>query len=210
MKAVYILMAISSMLGREARGQQSEEKFQYVTVEGGVTIPVGKLKNTMNIAPNIGFWVRKPYTESSILAVGASVNFPKSTTIHYRNDDFQTETKSLSGIIGFRFDQNYSLHRAKQIDIGWSSIAGYGFYFFDDVRARAEYESLPPSKKDKDEKPIFIRPFSTVHIGQGIQLRIRDFGIQARYNYAPYALFSDIIDDRFGAHSISVGLFYRQ
>jgi hypothetical protein len=191
MKAVYILMAISSMLGREARGQQSEEKFQYVTVEGGVTIPVGKLKNTMNIAPNI-------------------VNFPKSTTIHYRNDDFQTETKSLSGIIGFRFDQNYSLHRAKQIDIGWSSIAGYGFYFFDDVRARAEYESLPPSKKDKDEKPIFIRPFSTVHIGQGIQLRIRDFGIQARYNYAPYALFSDIIDDRFGAHSISVGLFYRQ
>ncbi|TJZ62907.1 hypothetical protein FAZ15_00955 [Sphingobacterium olei] len=209
MKTLFLMIGLS-LISIEVSAQTKDSTFKYVEVEAGATIPLGNLKNTMNVAPNIGVWVRQPYTEKSIWAFGFSVNFPKKTTFQYINDDYETETKSFSGVIGFRLDKHYTLNKAKNIDIIWSSVLGYGMYLFDDVRARAEYETWSESKKDKEDKPVFIRPFSTIHVGQGLQLRIRDFGLQTRYNYAPYHAFSDIIDNRFGTHSVTVGLFYRQ
>jgi len=210
MKTLFLVGVLSLILADTLKAQNQADPFQYVEVEGGVTIPIGNLRNTMNTAPNVGLWIRQPYTNNSIWAFGFSFNFPKNTHIQYVNDDFETETKPFSGVVGFRLDKRYSLHKEKKIDLVWSSIMGYGFYLFDDVRARAGYESWPQSKKDDEDKPVFVKPFSTIHIGQGVQLRIQDFGVQARYNYAPYAVFSDIIDSRFGSHSLTVGLFYRQ
>lgn len=209
MKTLLFTIAIS-LVSTELSAQTKDSTFQYVEVEGGTTIPIGNLKNTMNVAPHVGLWIRQPYTQHSIWSFGFNFNFPKSTTIQYVNDDFETKTKSFSGVVGFRLDKSFPIHNEKKIDLVWSSIMGYGFYFFDDVRARAVYERLPPSKQEKEDKPIYIKPFGTVHIAQGVQLRIRDMGIHARYNYAPYSIFSDIIDHRFGAHSISIGLSYRQ
>lgn len=208
MKALVYVIALIMPL--ELFAQSPDNVFQYVEVEGGITVPIGKLTNSMNAAPNIGLWVRKPQAQNSVWAYGFSINFPKRTPLQYVNADFETETKSFAGMIGLRLDKIYPAHRAKNTDLIWSSSFGYGFYFFDDVRARAEYDNLPPSKKNEDEKPIFIRPFSTIYVGQGLQLRVRNFGVQARYNYTPYALFTDIIDQNFGAHSVSLGVFYRQ
>ncbi|GGH18860.1 hypothetical protein FAZ19_11280 [Sphingobacterium alkalisoli] len=209
MKILFFILGLS-ITSINLSAQVRDSTFQYVEIEAGATIPVGNLKNTMNIAPNIGLWLRQPYAEKSIWACGFSFNFPKKTTFQYIKDEYETETKSFSGVIGFRLDKKYTLNKAKNIDLIWSSVLGYGMYLFDDVRARAEYETWSKSKKDKEDKPVFIKPFSTIHVAQGLQLQIQDFGLQARYNYAPYEAFSDIIDNRFGAHSVTVGLFYRQ
>lgn len=168
MKTLLFVIAFMLITPIGVLAQTKDSTFQYVEVEGGTTIPIGNLKNTMNTAPNIGLWMRKPNVHNSVWALGFSVNFSKSKTIRYVNDDFETKTKSFSGVVGFRLDKNFPIHKEKKIDLVWSSVMGYGFYLFDDVRARTEYASLSPSKKEEDDKPIFIKPFSTIHIAQGV------------------------------------------
>lgn len=113
-------------------------------------------------------------------------------------------------MVGMKLDKTILHSSEREVVLIWSSSFGYGFYFYDDVKARQEYEEWPDWKKDKEEKPIFSKPFSTIHIGQGLKFRIKDFGLHARYNYSPYSLFSKRITKEFGAQSISIGLFYRQ
>ncbi|MBE8714337.1 hypothetical protein C4F49_11645 [Sphingobacterium sp. KB22] len=185
-------------------------QFEFVEVEGGLTIPIGNLKNTMNVSPNVGLWIRKQLANNTIRSFGFSVNFPKRKDFSYANADFISHTKSFSGMVGLKMDKVYAINKRKYIDLQWSSVLGYGFYFYDDARARADYAEWPADKKEAEDKPSFVKPFSTFHLGQGLQLRIRDFGIQARYNYSPYSLFTNTIDGSFGAHSVTVGLFYRQ
>jgi len=184
--------------------------FKQVVVEGGVTIPIGKLSNMMNVSPNVGFWYRIPKENNIIQNIGFSINFPKSQNFNYVNDNYTTEIKSFSGLLGVKMDKLFWINEQKHRNLEWSSVIGYGFYFFDDVRARAEYATWSASKKDQEDKPAFIKPFSTVHLAQGFKINLKNFGIYTRYNYAPYSIFTDIIDNNFGAHSVSVGFYYRQ
>lgn len=189
---------------------QEGEKFKVVEVEGGVSVPIGNLKSMMNTAPNIGLWFRKPINKNSNYAIGASVNFPKKAAFHYANEDCRSTTKSFSGMVGLKLNKKIVSFNKDEMDISWSSTFGYGFYFYNDIKAREAYEQWPESKKKNDEKPIFNKPFSTIYVGQGLVFRIKDFGLHARYNYAPYSLFSNIITKEFGAQSVTIGLFYRQ
>ncbi|WP_257667029.1 hypothetical protein [Parapedobacter tibetensis] len=184
--------------------------FEPLVIEAGITIPIGNLKRMMNAAPNLGFWYRTQQEHHSILSYGFSVNFPNRKDFAYTNEEYQSHTKSFSGMVGLKLDKVYPISQKRYMDLEWTSVLGYGFYLYDDVREREQYNQWPQWKKDKEEEPAFVKPFSTFHISQGAKLRMRDFGILARYNYAPYAIFSDIIDEKFGAHSITVGIFYRQ
>lgn len=184
--------------------------FTRVEVEAGVNVPLGALKQTTNLSPNIGLWYRTPISDNSIYSIGGSVYFPKSTKIKYLKDDFQSETKSFAGVLGLKLDKILIASPNGKSSLIWSSILGYGFYFFDDVRARAEYDTWSQSKKDKNDKPTFVKPFNTVHLAQGLLLQYHEYGIHFRYNYAPYHIFSDIIDKNFGSQSFTIGVFYRQ
>lgn len=187
-----------------------KNQFEFVEVEAGLTIPIGNLKNTMSVSPNVGLWFRKPLENNAVRSFGFSVNFPKKQEFHYANAAYTSHTKSFSGMIGMKMDKVYDINKRKFIDLQWSSVLGYGFYFYDDAKARADYAQWSSEKKETEDEPTFVKPFSTFHLGQGLQLRIRDFGIHARYNYSPYSLFTNTIDRQFGAHSLSIGLFYRQ
>lgn len=184
--------------------------FTRIEVEAGVNVPLGALKQTANLSPNVGLWYRTPFSENSVYSIGGSVYFPRSTNIQYLKDDFQSETKSFAGVLGLKLDKTILTSTSGKSSLVWSSILGYGFYFFDDVRARAEYDTWSQSKKDKNDKPTFVKPFNTVHLAQGLLFQYRGYGIHFRYNYAPYHIFTDIIDKKFGSQSLTIGLFYRQ
>ncbi|TDS17541.1 hypothetical protein [Sphingobacterium paludis] len=186
------------------------ERFESVAVEGGVTIPLGSLHNVMNTAPNVAFWIRQKRSESTVFNYGASVNFPAQRRFPYAGTDETARTRSFSGFVGIQADKILSISSRSLIDVEWGTSGGYAFYFYDDLRARREYASNPKRAKDKDEAPTFVKPLSSFFIGQSLKLRIGEFGLHARYNFTPYSLFNDIVDRSFGAHSVTVGLFYRQ
>lgn len=184
--------------------------FTRIEVEAGMNVPLGSLKQTANLSPSIGLWYRIPISDNSTYSIGTSVYFPKSTGIRYLKDDFQSETKSFVGVLGLKLDKTILTFQKGKSSLAWSSVLGYGFYFFDDVRARADYDTWSQSKKDKNDKPAFIKPFNTVHLAQGLLFQYHGYGIHFRYNYAPYHIFTDIIDKSFGSQSFTLGVFYRQ
>ncbi len=185
-------------------------RFEVVEVEGGATLPLGNLKRMMHTAPTLGVWYRTAQNHRCVLSYGGRVSFPGSHGFSYKGQDLQSQTKNLSGMIGVKLTKRYPISAKRFTDLEWTSLLGYGFYLYDDIVARDEYRQWPDWKKEKEGKPIFVKPFSTAYFGQGVGLRIRDFGISASYGYAPYGLFSQVIDRDFGAHHISVGIFYRQ
>jgi len=96
------------------------------------------------------------------------------------------------------------------VDVEWGTAVGYAFYFYDDLRARDAYAALPNAAKTDEDNPRFIMPLSSVFIGQSLKLRMRYFGMQARYNFMPYSALSGVVDSNFCMQTVSIGLFYRQ
>lgn len=182
--------------------------FEYVVIESGVTIPLGKLAEKVGIAPTIGFWGRCKIREHDILNFGFSVSFPmKSHYFEYTVGDqkFQTKPKSFMGMAGLRMDKIFPVNQ--KVNVEWSSTLGYAFFTYNDVWARYKNEN---SEEPDSGKSGFVKAFSTFHIGQGIKISRRDIGFQAQYNYTPYHIFSDYIQADFGTHSLTIGIFYRQ
>ncbi|MFD2965977.1 hypothetical protein [Sphingobacterium bambusae] len=185
-------------------------RFERVVAEGGVTVPLGSMRQHMNVAPNIGFWIRQKRSERSVVNYGTSLNFPAQRRFNYSRSEETAITRSFSGFVGAQFDKVFPLSYRRYVDVEWGTAVGYAFYFYDDLRARDAYAALPRDVKTDKDNPTFIKPLSSVFIGQSLKLRIRDFGMQARYNFTPYSAFSRVVDSSFGMHSVSIGLFYRQ
>lgn len=184
--------------------------FETVVLEAGVTIPLGQMRQHMNTAPNLAFWVRQKGQQETVINYGMIMNFPAQRRFTYAGSSETGLTRSFSGMLGLQFDKILPIASKRHIDMEWGTAFGYAFHFYDDLRARAEYASLPKSVKELDEEPTFIKPFSSIFLGQAIKLRIRDFGVHARYNFTPFSAFQKTIDSSFGAHSLTVGVFYRQ
>ncbi|GEM_PF-1848715 len=213
--AIVVLCTIKYLHGQElqdntvARGVYSS-RFERVVAEGGVTFPLGSMKQHMNVAPNVGFWIRQKRSERSVVNYGTSLNFPAQRRFMYARSEETAITRSFSGFVGAQIDKVFPLSSPRFVDVEWGMAVGYAFYFYDDLRARKVYEALPSEAKTDKEDPAFIKPLSTVFVGQSLKLRIRDFGLQARYNFTPYSAFSRVVDSGFGMHSVTIGLFYRQ
>lgn len=198
------------LIAQEMHAEADSLNFKRFEAEVSWFTPIGALKNYMNPTPLFGMWYRSQFSENSIINYGLQLSFPKEHAFEYANADFNSTTKSLAGNLGLRLDKALFKNNAGTRSLNWSTHFGYSFYFYDDVKLREEYAGWSPKRKEEEGEPVFIRPFSTFHIGQSIKLNINNVGLFAQYTYSPYHIFTKGIDRNFGSQHFNIGISYRQ
>ena len=198
------------VIGQTSNSIGNKSEFKSIEVETGIIYPIGNLEKYMNTSVIFGVWKRNEWSESTLINYGGQFFFPKHHNFNYVNDPYESNTKSFAGNLGARMDKKLLMNDMNKVSIISSTTFGYGFYFFDDIKRREEYDNLPESKKGEDSKPLFNRPFSTIHFGQSIKINYKQIGVFAQYSYTPYYLFSKVIDKKFGEQAIMLGITYRQ
>ena len=190
--------------------QSMDEYSDYsILIEAGIAVPQGQLKNKMDISPAVGLWFRNAFTNRSKIGIGGALFFPKKTWFWYQNRDVETYTIPFAGMFGLRMDHSFELNNRKDISLSLNSILGVGFYSYYDFDKEYDYEEWPDWKKEEEDKPSFTSAFATIHTGLGISLNFWKMGVFARYNYAPYGLFTKRVNQEFGSQHINFGLSYR-
>ncbi|MFZ4263422.1 hypothetical protein ACFRAE_15385 [Sphingobacterium sp. HJSM2_6] len=190
--------------------QINDESKGKLLFEGGIAIPQGQLKNIMNSSPAVGIWILNNINNRSSIGLGGSLFFPKKTYFWYQNQDLETYTKPFAGMLGLRLDHRFSLSPQHTWSILLNTLFGVGFYMYHDIEKEYEYEDWPEWRKEEEEEPSFESAFGTLHFGQGLSLFYKNFGVFARYNYAPYGLFTKKVNQEFGSQHINFGFIFRR
>ncbi|MGV3461271.1 MAG: hypothetical protein ACO1N9_12540 [Flavobacterium sp.] len=179
--------------------------------EAGVRVPLGKLADVMGPSPEVGLWYRRKIDHGDMLDLGGSFYLPvNKREFEQKSQDgiFHTDAIGVSGMLGCRFSK---LYQVRNTTFEWTSAFGYAFFTYDDEAAQYSHENFPERYDDDNkEHSSYVSGLSTFHIGQGIRIRRKNFGAQLHYNYTPYGMFSKVVAKDFGAHSLSLGITYRQ
>ena len=206
----FVLLANLSVYAQHDTLVNERQEFKKIETEIAWINPIGELIDYYNPTPAFGIWVRNIWSSNSVLNYGFQVSFPKNHRFEFVQDNYTSSTKSFAGNLGLKLDKVIIGKLEDKHFLTWSTHLGYGFYFYDDVKLREEYNNWSKKKKEEDTKPIFIRPFSTIHLGQSIKYNFQNMGVFVQYSFTPYYLFNNVIDKRFGSQSISLGISYKQ
>jgi opacity protein-like surface antigen len=209
MKKYFVTIALTFALIANAQ-QPSKDLVIYerFIAEAGIRIPLDKLADKIGPSPEFGLWFRSQMPNNDMIDVGFTLYAPTNRRGFIYLSDKETYTvkpAAVSGMAGVRFNKLYALggSRLKNI-VEWSTTAGYAFFMYNDENIRAG------RGRQNAESNNVAKALSTFQIGQGIKFDISNIGFQMHYNYTPYGLLSNHVSDDFGAHSITIGILYRQ
>ncbi|MDP2160223.1 MAG: hypothetical protein Q8K02_07060 [Flavobacterium sp.] len=188
---------------------KKEKKHERFYIESGIHIPLDNLSKVIQPSPQIGFWYRSEFQKDNFVELGFNVFIPiKKEAFVFNIPDtlIKSDPKGASGMVGFRFNKIYQPFYNKSISLEWNSSFGYAFFLYD-----ANYHRyLNQLQSETETNKPYSRAFSTIHTGMGFKINYKNTGFQAHYQWTPYALFSDYIDENFGSQALQIGIFYRQ
>jgi hypothetical protein len=177
--------------------------YERVIAEAGVRVPLGTLADKHGVSPEVGLWFRSRIYKQDMLDVGFTVYVPTENNFFNYSDLGQTyavRTMGANGTAALRFCKPLESGRLK---VEWVSGFGYAFFMFRDKFSG----NTSNGYLEKDA----TKGLSTIAMEQGLRVLLTPMmGVQAHYNYTPYGLFSRHVPQSFGAHSFTVGLYYRQ
>lgn len=177
--------------------------YERVAIEAGVRIPFGGLKDKIGTSPEVGLWFRSRLRDNDMLDIGGTVCIPSGTK-EFDNEShgekYKVSSAGVSGMAGVRFSKLYYLNGGRyKKSTEWISSFGYAYFMY-----RDNYAMNTPAENNS------LKALSTFHIGQGLRLNIDNVGFQVNYSYTPYGQFSSHVPQSFGAHSLTLGVVYRQ
>ncbi len=177
--------------------------YERFVIEAGMRVPFGELADKMGTSPEAGLWFRSRLRNDDMLDVGGTVCIPSGINeFDYKShgQTYKVSPAGVSGMAGVRFCKVYNLKSVKyEKSVEWISGFGYAYFMY-----RDRYAVNTPSENNSH------KALSTFYIGQGLRLNIDNVGFQINYNYTPYGQFSSHVPSDFGAHSLSLGVVYRQ
>lgn len=177
--------------------------YERVAIEAGLRIPFGGLKDKIGASPEVGLWFRSRLRNNDMLDIGGTVCIPsgiKEFDYESHGENYKVSPAGVTGMAGVRFTKIYELNSGRyKKSAEWISSFGYAYFMYRDAYAM-----------DTPKENNSLKALSTFHIGQGLRLNIDNVGFQVSYNYTPYGQFSSHVPQSFGAHSLSLGIVYRQ
>lgn len=198
-----IISFVSTVIFSQAVPTASYERFY---IEAGLQVPLGNLKSRINAAPNFGFWYKSRVRESEFVDFGFNTSFQNSTNnfIFEKNDSiFRSTPRGLSGMVGMRYCKSVKLSSKKNSFVDVFPSLGLAFMFL-----KSDLTGLKNGRNfNEHQKTMSLQ---TIHVGQGVRFNIDNVGVQAQYQFTPFAYFNKSLDKNFGSHSLIFGIVYRQ
>jgi hypothetical protein len=177
--------------------------YERVAIEAGVRIPFGNLADKIGTSPEIGLWFRTRLRNDDMLDIGGTVCIPsgiKEFEYESHGETYKVSPTGVLGMAGVRFCKVYKFGTGTyRKSAEWMSSFGYAYFMY-----RDRYAMNTPQQNNSH------KALSTFHIGQGLRLNVDNVGFQVNYNYTPYGQFNSHVAQNFGAHSLSLGIVYRQ
>ena len=177
--------------------------YERVSIEAGLRLPFGELADKVGVSPEVGLWFRTRLRNDDMLDIGGTVCIPsniKEFDYQSHGEMYKVSPAGVSGMAGVRFSKVYKLNSDRyKKSTEWLSSFGYAYFMY-----RDRYALNTPAENNSH------KALSTFHIGQGLRLNVDNVGFQVNYSYTPYGQFSSHVPQSFGAHSLSVGIVYRQ
>lgn len=200
MKKLILLLLISvSMNGQQIL--KKRKKFEVVSAEAGLLIPIGKLANKFDYAQSYGFWFRLGEDHGFAANIGFTTLILKNPRdISYKLND------SIYKIKSNKFGLDFGIRVVKKIPISKNKPNKYleldstiGFHYLD-------YNY--PTSNEKDNKNSFLDK-TTFLLAPEIKYIYDNVGLKAQYRFAPFDILENF-ESKFGSHSIVFGIVYKQ
>lgn len=203
MKKIYYFMMLVSCLGFSQNDSITKNEYERVYLEVGVIKPLGKMADKFETSPSIGFWYRTKIVREDYVDFGFTIFVPnkaRDIDFKYRDSIVKYESDHFGISVGTRFSKGISMsNQTKNFNLEWNSGIGLAFNFYD-----APNELV--FKEDESKHEILC----ALYLSQGIKLNYKNMGFQCHYNFSPYDLFSENMNEKYGSHSLLFGLVYRQ
>lgn len=177
--------------------------YERIYVEAGFVKPLGKLSNKFGMSPSFGFWFRAKMSREDYFDVGFNFFIPKNpatVNFKYRDSILKYKSKYFAINIGSRFAKVVHMSlKSNDFNLEWNSGIGMALNVYD----------APDQIKFKG-KEHSGEVLTTFYLSQGIKINYKNIGLQCHYQWAPYGLFSERLENDFGSQSIMLGIVYRQ
>ncbi len=178
-------------------------EYERIYVEAGFIQPLGHLADKFEMSPSFGFWVRtKMYHEDY---VDFGFNFfilknPIKPNFKYRDSIVRYDSKYFGINIGTRFSKVISLSpKSNYLNSEWTSGIGLALNVYH-----------APDELHFDDGEHSEEILTTFYISQGIKLNYKNVGLQCHYQWSPYGLLNEKLEEKFGSQSLMFGIVYRQ
>jgi len=201
-----IFLVISCVLFYTAKAQTKsdslEAEYERVYVEAGFIKPLGNLANKFEMSPSFGFWFRTKMFQEDYVDFGFNFFIPKNpirTDFKYRDSIAKYKSDHFGINIGTRFAKVIPLsQKSNNFNAEWNSGIGLALNFYS-----------APDELEFGKGEYTNEVLTTFYLSQGIKVNYKNIGLQFHYQWSPYGLFNERIDD-FGSQSIMFGIVYRQ
>ena len=205
-----ILLSVASAQYNSAQNTLDQnDDYERVYVEAGVFYPVGNLKNRVLPAPNFGFWIKSRVKEDQFFDIGFNFSIQKNTAdFKFQKNDsiFKNTSRGVSGMVGFRYNKIFEIsNNSRDITVEWFPSFGYAFFMY-----KSSFVNFANAPNIVVNEYSSRKALSTFHLGQGLKLNIDNVALQVQYQYTPYHLFYDYIENDFGSQSLIFGIVYKQ
>lgn len=201
-----ILMLLVCMLFSIVQAQTPSDslgmEYERVYIEAGFLQPLGKLSNKFEMSPSFGFWFRTKMNREDYIDLGFNFFIPKDPVepdFKYRGRMVQYKSDRFAINIGTRFAKVLPLsQKSTNFNVEWNSGVGLALNFY------SAPDELEFRKKEHTNEVL-----TTFYVSQGIKINYKSVGLQCHYQFSPYGLFNERIDN-FGSQSLMFGIVYRQ
>jgi hypothetical protein len=202
-KVLIIILCATLQYGiAQTKDSVSEDDYERVYVEAGFVQPLGELSNKFELSPSFGFWFRTKMVEDDFIDFGFNFFIPKnpiSPDFKYRNELVKYKSEYFAINIGTRFAKVVPLApKSNNFNVEWNSGIGLALNFYN-----------APDELEFEGQEHTEEVLTTFYLSQGIKVNYKNVGLQCHYQWSPYGLFNDRIDN-FGSQSVMFGIVYRQ
>jgi hypothetical protein len=171
----------------------------FLTIQIGIWQPLLNLSEIYNFSPTVGVKFGYPILSRVRLQAGVRFVYPKNSNFfNYSTKDTSFTTKSEDvGFLGIWISDKNKLNKNFMLD----KYLGLG------INSLSTDVEDPKSKKDNK----FNYSVETINFNFGVCastkiLKKRLIGVFLEFNYAPYSLLSEKVNNNFGSSSFSYGL----
>lgn len=201
-----IVLVISCLLFYTSQAQtwldSAKVEYERVYVEAGYVKPLGNLANKFEMSPAFGFWFRTKMFREDYVDFGFTFFIPKNPVpadFKYRDSVVKYKSDHFGINIGTRFAKVIPLsQKSVAFNAEWNSGIGVALNFY------SAPDALEFRKGEYTNEVL-----TTFYLSQGIKVNYKNIGLQVQYQWSPYGLFNERIDD-FGSQSLLFGIVYRQ
>jgi hypothetical protein len=196
-------MLLIGYLGFSQNDSIVKNEYERVYIEVGFIKPLGKMGDKFETSPSIGFWFRNKIIKDDYVDFGFNIFIPNNARdidFKFKDSIVKYESDHFGILIGTRFSKGISMsNQTRNFNLEWNSGIGLALNFYE-----APNELIFEGKDDSREV------LTTFYISQGIKLNYKNIGFQCHYNFSPYDLFNEKINDKYGSQSLMFGIVYRQ